>query len=121
LSLPSFSFSCFFALSFTLSTRLSKWEGEIDRLDAFKHLTRLILNSNSITSITIPAPSNDGARIQFQEVMLLALAKNKVCAWESVDALGRLPNLKEVRLQDNPLADELRPGAIRQVIIAKVN
>jgi hypothetical protein len=53
--------------------------------------------------------------------MLLALAKNKVCAWESVDALGRLPNLKEVRLQDNPLADELRPGAIRQVIIAKVN
>ena len=51
-----------------------------------------------------------GGERMFGGLEALLLGANRIHSWASVDALDRLPSLRDVRLSDNPL-----PGAPQEL------
>jgi Leucine-rich repeat (LRR) protein len=103
---------------------LQSWDGEVQKLQHFPRLQKLILNGNQLETVSIHHNSEQsdaaGNAVPFGELTLLALANNRLCTWASIDAMQKLTNLVEARVQGNPMCEQLRPSVIRQLLLVKV-
>jgi len=77
-------------------------------------LEKLILNHNSIDSIT---PATDS---QFPSLKSLSISHNKIKEWKSVDALNSFQQLQSLRFTSNPLIVSLGLAVARQLLIARI-
>ena len=86
--------------------KLMEWN-EVSLLERLPLLSKLLLNSNQITSVeyeaskSSDASSSDSPSCTFAALQSLGLNFNSLSSFSSVDALDRFPSLKEVRLQAN--------------------
>ncbi|KAL3638634.1 hypothetical protein CASFOL_016541 [Castilleja foliolosa] len=101
---------------------ISAWD-EIIKLSQLCSLEQLFLNNNNINRVWYPdcvkldEPDKFGP---FSNSRGLSLGGNKIGDLESVDSLNSFPNLMEIRLSDNPVADIGKGGVPRFVFIARL-
>ncbi|GFQ00641.1 tubulin-folding cofactor e [Phtheirospermum japonicum] len=101
---------------------ISAWD-EIIKLSQLRSLEQLFLNSNNINRVWYPdcgkLDESDKFR-PFSNLRGLSLGGNKIEDLESVDSLNSFPNLMEIRLSENPVADLGKGGVPRFVFIARL-
>eukprot|EP00736_Rhodelphis_marinus_P011196 Rmarinus@m.30226 len=107
---------------------IADW-AEVMKLSALPALQKLLLSDNAIQSVSYPVTESSPVEVQdgateasspFSQLKFLSLNRNRISAWESVDALNAFPSLSSVRFQDNPLCEEFSPGVMRSLIVARV-
>lgn len=109
---------------------LADWN-EILKLSQLKSLEQLYLNKNKLTCIFYPDKdkiqellsnheSSEGSCLPFQNLRCLLLGSNKISDLASIDSLNSFPKLIDIRLSDNPVADPVRGGLPRYVLIARL-
>ncbi|KAL6525307.1 hypothetical protein OROMI_030900 [Orobanche minor] len=109
---------------------ISAWD-EIIKLSQLRSLEQLFLNNNNINHIWYPAcgkldepcngsePHEKSSR-PFSSLRGIFLGGNNIEDLESVDSLNSFPNLMEIRLSENPVADLGKGGVPRFVFIARL-
>ncbi|EFJ23244.1 hypothetical protein SELMODRAFT_175129 [Selaginella moellendorffii] len=97
---------------------LESWD-EMMKLSSLRSLKTLNVSGNAITKVSYPENIKD--QWPFLQLSCLLLGKNQLADWESVDALDKFPNLTEVRLSENPIADTSKGGAPRYVLVARLS
>ncbi|TVU18414.1 hypothetical protein EJB05_34510, partial [Eragrostis curvula] len=101
------------------------WD-EIVKLSYIRSLEQLHLNKNRLKHIRYPfdlsssGPLGDAAAVPFENLQVLLLGSNEINDFPSVDSLNLFPNLTDVRLSDNPIADPAKGGATRFVLVARL-
>ncbi|KAI9169110.1 hypothetical protein LWI28_007116 [Acer negundo] len=109
---------------------LADWN-EILKLSKLRSLEKLYLNKNKLNHVhypnkdTIHEPlgayeSHEKSYIPFQKLSCLLLGSNNIKDLASIDSLNLFPDLRDIRLSDNPIADPGRGGIPRFVIIARL-
>ncbi|KAK2635452.1 hypothetical protein Ddye_030244 [Dipteronia dyeriana] len=104
---------------------------EILKLSKLRSLEKLYLNKNKLNHVhypdkdTIHEPlgtyeSHEKSCIPFQKLSCLLLGSNNIEDLASIDSLNLFPDLRDIRLSDNPIADPGRGGIPRFVIIARL-
>ncbi|CAM8975213.1 unnamed protein product [Rhodiola kirilowii] len=104
---------------------------EIAKLSQLQSLEQLQLNNNNLKHIFYP----DNDMIQevpngheqlgrdykpFQKLNCLLLGGNSIDDISAVDSLNTFPNLVDIRISDNPIADPGKGGVPRFVLIARL-
>ncbi|KAL5707187.1 hypothetical protein ACHQM5_025268 [Ranunculus cassubicifolius] len=109
----------------------ANWD-DILKFSRLRSLEELHLNKNNLKCISYPkntVKSGDliiGSETQgsgfspFEKLQCLLLGGNKIADLASVDSLNSFPNLKDVRLSDNPVVDPANGGISRFVLIARL-
>ncbi|XP_031504647.1 tubulin-folding cofactor E [Nymphaea colorata] len=98
------------------------WD-EIMKFSQLKSLEQLRLSKNNLKSISYPAvrPHHDSVPGEpFKNLCCLLLGGNKIEDLSSVDSLNHFPNLRDVRLSDNPIVDPAKGGIQRFALIARL-
>ncbi|KAK7303533.1 hypothetical protein RJT34_14440 [Clitoria ternatea] len=103
---------------------IAEWN-EIVKLSHLRCLEQLYLNKNCLNSLFYP---DNGEQYEsevtcykpFQNLRCLLLGDNNIGDLASVDSLNLFPNLVDIRLSGNPIADSLRGGVPRFVLIARL-
>ncbi|VFQ71513.1 unnamed protein product [Cuscuta campestris] len=109
---------------------IESWD-EILKLSQLRSLQQLFLNHNSLCRICYPdcdplheTPNGDeclrNSSRPFKNLHSLLLGSNNIKDLESVDSLNYFPNLSEVRLTENPIADPGKGGIARYVLVARL-
>ncbi|XP_057793739.1 tubulin-folding cofactor E [Salvia miltiorrhiza] len=111
---------------------ISAWD-EIVKLSLLHSLEQLFLNNNNLNRISYPEcgkldkPCNEfgnGSQERsirpFKSLCSLYLGGNNIEDLESVDSLNSFPNLMDIRLSGNPVADVGKGGVARFVVIARI-
>ncbi|KAL1533933.1 tubulin-folding cofactor E [Salvia divinorum] len=111
---------------------ISTWD-EIVKFSQLHRLEQLFLNNNNLNRISYPdcgkldKPSNEcgngsqeRSSIPFKSLRSLYLGGNNIEDPASVDSLNSFPNLMDIRLSGNPVADVAKGGVARFVIIARI-
>eukprot|EP00250_Pteridium_aquilinum_P007031 c16829_g1_i2 orf=48-1721(+) len=98
---------------------IEAWE-ELLKLSKLESLEQLQVSRNKLKHIFYPDTTTGCADKPFKSLCCLLLAGNAIEDWGSVDALNQFPNLKEVRLSDNPLTDLNAGGAPRFLLVARL-
>ncbi|KAH6775182.1 tubulin folding cofactor E / Pfifferling [Perilla frutescens var. hirtella] len=109
---------------------ISAWD-EIIKLSQLHSLEQLFLNNNNLNHIWYPdcgkldEPYNEcGSQERsirpFKSLRSLSLGGNNIEDLESIDALNFFPNLMDIRLSGNPVADIGKVGVPRFVFIARI-
>lgn len=103
------------------NNHIEAWE-ELLKLSRVESLEQLQVGHNKLKQIFYPVDIGDNDRSfkPFVSLHCLLLAGNRIEGWDSVDALNQFPNLKEVRLSDNPLTDLNAGGAPRYLLVARL-
>ncbi|KAI3464276.1 hypothetical protein Pfo_020939 [Paulownia fortunei] len=109
---------------------ISAWD-EIVKLSQLCSLDQLFLNNNNLNHVWYPdckkldEPYNGCESLEesfrpFNSLRGLSLGGNNIEDLESVDSLNSFPNLVEIRLSENPVADLGKGGVPRFVFIARL-
>ncbi|KAL0456291.1 UNVERIFIED_CONTAM: Tubulin-folding cofactor E [Sesamum latifolium] len=109
---------------------ISAWD-EIVKLSQLPSLEQLFLNDNNLNHVWYPdcgkldEPDNgyechEKIFRPFKILRGLSLGGNNIEDLESVDSLNSFPNLMDIRLSDNPVADLAKGGVPRFVFIARL-
>lgn len=103
---------------------IESWE-EVLKLSKLESLEQLYVGCNRLKKIFYPANfdgcGDGGCNFKpFISLRCLLLGGNSIQDWPSIDALNSFPNLKEVRLSDNPLTDLTVGGAARYLLVARL-
>ncbi|KAG8084629.1 hypothetical protein GUJ93_ZPchr0010g8990 [Zizania palustris] len=104
---------------------IDSWD-EIVKLSCLRSLEQLHLNKNMLKHVTYPSNPplsgslGDADAVPFEKLRVLLLGSNQIDDFLSVDSLNLFPNLTDVRLSDNPIADPAKGGAPRFVLIARL-
>ncbi|KAI8568646.1 hypothetical protein RHMOL_Rhmol02G0216600 [Rhododendron molle] len=108
---------------------IADWN-EILKLSQLKSLEQLHLNKNSINRLWYPeydtvhdqlgCESVETSGRPFQNLRCLLLGGNNIEDLASVDSLNSFPNLKDIRLSENQIADPGKGGLPRFVLIARL-
>ncbi|XP_015166877.1 tubulin-folding cofactor E isoform X2 [Solanum tuberosum] len=109
---------------------IAAWD-EILKLSQLKRLEQLFLNNNCISHIWYPdhnplsEPPNSHELLgesfrPFQNLRCLLVGGNKIEDFSSIDTLNLFPNLLDIRLSENPIADPRKGGVPRFVLIARL-
>lgn len=109
---------------------IAVWD-EILKLSQLKRLEQLFLNNNCINhiwypdhnSLSEPPDSHEllGESLRpFQNLRCLLVGGNKIEDFSSIDTLNLFPNLLDIRLSENPIADPGKGGVARFVLIARL-
>ncbi|XP_066325083.1 tubulin-folding cofactor E-like [Miscanthus floridulus] len=104
---------------------IDSWD-EIVKFSYLRSLEQLHLNKNRLKHVKYPSNlSTDGllddaAAVPFENFQVLLLGSNDIDDFSSVDSLNLFPNLRDVRLSDNPIADPAKGGAPRFVLVARL-
>uniref|UniRef100_A0A1D1YDC0 Tubulin-specific chaperone E n=1 Tax=Anthurium amnicola TaxID=1678845 RepID=A0A1D1YDC0_9ARAE len=109
---------------------IDTWD-EVLKLSQLRRLEQLHLNKNRLKHIFYPLyspredPQNDhdGNRgsMPFENLRCLLLGCNEVEDLASIDSLNSFPNLMDIRLSENPVADPARGGVPRFVLVARLS
>ncbi|KAK4413434.1 Tubulin-folding cofactor E [Sesamum alatum] len=109
---------------------ISAWD-EIVKLSQLPSLEQLFLNNNNLNHVWYPDcgkldepdngyESHEKSVRPFKSLRGLCLGGNNIEDLESVDSLNSFPNLVDIRLSDNPVADLAKGGVPRFVFIARL-
>ncbi|CAN4127878.1 unnamed protein product [Withania somnifera] len=109
---------------------IATWD-EIMKLSQLKRLEQLFLSNNCISHIWYPdhnslsEPPNSHELLgesfrPFQNLRCLLVGGNKIEDISSIDTLNLFPNLLDIRLSENPIADPGKGGMPRFVLIARL-
>ncbi|KAG8378536.1 hypothetical protein BUALT_Bualt08G0147200 [Buddleja alternifolia] len=109
---------------------ISAWD-EITKLSQLPRLEQLLLNNNKLNRVwypdcsTLHEPNNGNESLEkstmpFKSLRSLFLGGNNIEDLEFVDSLNSFPNLMDIRLSDNPVADLGKGGVPRFVFIARL-
>ncbi|XP_022886291.1 tubulin-folding cofactor E isoform X2 [Olea europaea var. sylvestris] len=109
---------------------IADW-AEILKLSQLKSLEQLFLNKNDLNRIWYPdygtthkldngCESLDKNPMPFNTLQCLLLGGNKIEDLDSIDSLNSFPNLVDIRLSENPIADIGKGGVPRFVLIARL-
>lgn len=104
---------------------IDSWD-EIVKLSYLRSLEQLHLNKNRLkhvkypSNLPSPGPPGDAAAVPFENLQVLLLGSNEIYEFSSVDSLNLFPSLMDVRLSDNPIADPVKGGAPRFVLVARL-
>ncbi|XP_043693544.1 tubulin-folding cofactor E-like [Telopea speciosissima] len=109
---------------------IATWD-EILKLSELRSLEQLHLNKNNLNHISYPdyVPRldlhNGLERTEqhfqpFENLRCLLLGGNKIEDQASVDTLNYFPNLVDIRLSENPIADPGKGGLPRFILIARL-
>ncbi|CAA2985722.1 tubulin-folding cofactor E isoform X1 [Olea europaea subsp. europaea] len=109
---------------------IADW-AEILKLSQLKSLEQLFLNKNDLNRIWYPdygtthksdngCESLDKNPMSFNTLQCLLLGGNKIEDLDSIDSLNSFPNLVDIRLSENPIADIGKGGVPRFVLIARL-
>ncbi|KAJ7982715.1 Tubulin-folding cofactor E [Quillaja saponaria] len=107
---------------------IAEWD-EIIKLSQLRCLEQLHLNKNSLNCIFYPdsgmheySTFESGATFYkpFQNLRCLLLGGNNIDNLASVDSINSFPNLVDIRLSENPIADPGRGGIPRFVLVARL-
>ncbi|XP_047961102.1 tubulin-folding cofactor E [Salvia hispanica] len=111
---------------------ISTWD-EIVKFSQLHRLEQLFLNNNNLNHISYPdcgkldKPSNEcgngseeRSSIPFKSLCSLYLGGNNIEDLASVDSLNSFPNLMDIRLSGNPVADVGKGGVAIFVIVARI-
>uniref|UniRef100_A0A7N0U8T7 CAP-Gly domain-containing protein n=1 Tax=Kalanchoe fedtschenkoi TaxID=63787 RepID=A0A7N0U8T7_KALFE len=104
---------------------------EISKLSQLRSLEQLQLNNNNLKDIAYPdhdimrTPLSGQEQLKqgdkpFQHLCCLLLGGNNINDISAVDSLNYFPNLVDIRLSDNPVADPGKGGVPRFVLIARL-
>ncbi|KAK3222082.1 hypothetical protein Dsin_009107 [Dipteronia sinensis] len=104
---------------------------EILKLSKLRSLEKLYLNKNKLNHVHYPDKdsiheplgayeSHEKIYIPFQKLSCLLLGSNNIEDLASIDSLNLFPDLRDIRLSDNPIADPGRGVIPRFVIIARL-
>ncbi|KAF5936840.1 hypothetical protein HYC85_024346 [Camellia sinensis] len=107
---------------------IADWK-EILKLSQLRSLLQLHLNKNSLNRIWYPdydtildhlngCESVENSYRPFQNLHCLLLGGNNIEDLASIDSLNYFPNLMDIRLSDNPIADPGKGGIPRFVLIS---
>ncbi|KAI0501485.1 hypothetical protein KFK09_016430 [Dendrobium nobile] len=102
---------------------ICSWE-EVLKLAKLRRLEQLHLNKNKLTHIFYPTNRSlpglqDTCYVPFEKLECLLLGSNQIDDLASVDSLNCFPNLVDVRLSENPIADTTKGGVSRFVLVAR--
>ncbi|XP_050172583.1 tubulin-specific chaperone E isoform X2 [Myiozetetes cayanensis] len=96
-----------------------------NQLHLIAHLPRLeqlILRNTGISSIHFPDAGFGCKTKMFPSLKRLAINDNKISQWSSINELDKLPSLRSLQCNNNPLMDtEKNPETLIQLIIAKIS
>ncbi|OVA14550.1 CAP Gly-rich domain [Macleaya cordata] len=109
---------------------LAMWD-EILKLSQLRRLEQLHLNKNNLNHIFYPEydPKHDMVNDSepaerfvrpFGNLHCLLLGVNNIADLASVDSLNYFPNLTDIRLSENPIADTGKGGIPRFMLIARL-
>ncbi|KAH0457588.1 hypothetical protein IEQ34_012903 [Dendrobium chrysotoxum] len=103
---------------------ICSWE-EVLKLAKLRRLEQLHLNKNKLTHIFYPTNRSlpglqDECYVPFEKLECLLLGSNQIDDLASVDSLNSFPNLVDVRLSENPIADTTKGGVSRFVLVARL-
>ncbi|CAH9051348.1 unnamed protein product [Cuscuta europaea] len=109
---------------------IDSW-GEILKLSQLESLEQLFLNHNNISCIWYPDNVTMYETLNvdeciaessrpFKNLHSLLLGNNNIKDLESVDSLNSFPDLLDVRLSENPVADPEKCGMPRYVLVARL-
>lgn len=115
-------FSCLRILNLE-ANQISEW-GEIVKLSELTSLEELHLNKNNLSQVFYP--TSDSTVISFtneafKNLRCLLLGDNNISDVDSVDSLNSFPQLTDIRLSGNPVADPGKGGIPRFVLIARLS
>ncbi|CAK5265254.1 unnamed protein product [Mycena citricolor] len=99
------------------SNQLKQWTQICDTLSAYPSLDRLVLTTNRIEEIPLPAQRRLAIRH-------LSLSYNLLSSWRNIDALPLwCPALESLTLAGNPLFNEPGPAqlGVRHFVIARIS
>ena len=102
---------------------LDNWTPLFAALRAVPHLTRLNVCGNALPDLDVGVDGKEAEGFGPEacpRLEALLLARNKITAWTSVNALNRMPSLCEIRLTGNPLVDAFSPSIARLEVIARM-
>jgi hypothetical protein len=111
-----------------LSANSFRHWSDLQPLACLPSLGRLLVNENALS--TVPPPSEaEGTAYEWRTLTSLSLSHNQLSMWEAIDALScRLPALRELRLQHNPLVASATAHSslrgclsVRQALIARLS
>ncbi|XP_042516490.1 tubulin-folding cofactor E isoform X2 [Macadamia integrifolia] len=109
---------------------IATWD-EILKLSQLRNLEQLHLNKNNLNHVFYPdydpwLDLHNGEEMMknhykpFENIRCLLLGGNKIEDQASVDSLNSFPNLMDIRLSENPIADPGRGGLPRFILIARL-
>ncbi|KAL8482390.1 hypothetical protein ACS0TY_028529 [Phlomoides rotata] len=106
---------------------ISAWD-EIIKLSYLHSLEQLFLNNNNLNCVRYPdcgKLAHNGCETleslrPFTSLHSLSLGRNNIEDLDSVDSLNCFPNLMDIRLSGNPVADLGKGGVPRFVFIARL-
>ncbi|CAA7396528.1 unnamed protein product [Spirodela intermedia] len=106
---------------------IDTWD-EVLKLSHLKCLEQLHLNKNKLKDVFYPPgpdPQNDHdgheCSTPFENLRCLLLGCNEIEDLASIDSLNLFPNLMDIRLSGNPVADPARGGLPRFILIARLS
>lgn len=109
---------------------IAEWN-EILKLGQLTSLEQIQLNNNKLTRIIYPNldelhelfgdVESQGDSFLFQNLRCLFLGGNNIDDLASIDFLNSFPQLIDIRLSENPIADPMRGGIPRYVLIARLS
>ncbi|XP_071079244.1 tubulin-specific chaperone E-like [Haliotis cracherodii] len=98
---------------------LQSWE-EILKVGTLPNLQTLMASENNIGSIHFPDDQLSEKTKYFTKVCVLSIMRNKIGDWSSINELGKLATLLDLKLQGNPIWQVMDDNSVRQLIIAKI-
>ncbi|KAJ0977230.1 hypothetical protein J5N97_012704 [Dioscorea zingiberensis] len=106
---------------------IDEWD-EVVKLCHLRSLEQLHLNKNKLKHIYYPASQDllGSTKVEnrcdraFDNLQCLLLGSNQIEDLASIDSLNFFPNLLYVRLSENPIADPVKGGLPRFVLVARL-
>ncbi|XP_022939765.1 tubulin-folding cofactor E [Cucurbita moschata] len=109
---------------------IAEWS-EILKLGQLRSLKQIQLNNNKLSRIFYPSLDElhklfgdvepQGDCFPFRNLRNLFLGGNNIDDLASIDFLNSFPQLIDIRLSENPIADPMRGGIPRYVLIARLS
>ncbi|XP_078397826.1 tubulin-specific chaperone E isoform X1 [Cetorhinus maximus] len=104
-----------------LSSNLLADENQLVHIAYLPRLEQLILSNTGLTSLHFDDIQPDGKTAMFPKLKFLAIDKNRISEFSTVNELNKLQSLEQLKFSDYAMVErEKNAKTVRQLIIAKL-
>ncbi|KAL5008816.1 hypothetical protein ScPMuIL_014397 [Solemya velum] len=101
------------------SNPLEGWN-QILKMGTLQNLEKLIITENNIETIIFPECEPTDKTPLFPKLQSLCLNRNQISEWSSVTEMNKLQNLKELKMQFNPILVTVSMETAWEEVIARI-